>query len=164
MSSVCARDPVLRNESQKAAAKMKSIRPVADHVWQGDDDLMQALITVGAFLSLADGEVQKVERDALLNFLDQLHVAPRLWDLGEVFERRVHQLILGDDMQKLKIIVSALRPVAGLSLSSLVVPTAERVAAADRHMHSGELKGIELIRFIMKNLPDPFHGATARAN
>ena len=125
---------------------------------------MQALITVGAFVSLADGEVQTIERDELLNFLDQLHVAPRLWDVGEVFDHRVRQLIGGDEMQNLKIIVSALRPVAGLSLSSLVVRTAERVAAADRQMHSGELKGIELIRFIMKNLPDPFHGAKARAN
>ena len=43
---------------------------------------MQALITVGAFVSLADGEVQTVERDELLKFLDQLHLAPRPWDLG----------------------------------------------------------------------------------
>jgi len=151
---VCARE-----QSQKAASTMKkSIRAVADY------ELMQALITVGAFVSLADGEVQTVERDELLNSLDQLHVAPTLCDLGEVFERRVHQLIGGDEVHKLKIIVSALRPLAGLSLSSVVVRTAERVAAADLHMHSGELKGIELIRFIMKNLPDPFYGATARAN
>jgi hypothetical protein len=125
---------------------------------------MQALITVGAFVSLADGEVQTVERDELLNFLEQLHVAPRLWGLGEVFDHRVHQLIGGDEMQKLKMIVSAPRPLAGLSLSSVVVRTAGRVAAADRHMHSGELKGIDLIRLIMKNLSDPFHGANARPN
>jgi hypothetical protein len=43
--------------------------------------------------------------------------------------------------------------VIGLSLSSVVVSTAEQVAAADRHMHPNELQAIKLIRLIMTNLP-----------
>jgi hypothetical protein len=43
--------------------------------------------------------------------------------------------------------------VIGLSLSSVVVSTAEQVAAADRHMHPNELQAIKLIRLIITNLP-----------
>ena len=47
-----------------------------------------------------------------------------------------------------------LRPLAGLSLASVVVPTAERVAAADRKIHPGELQALKLIRLIMTAFPE----------
>ena len=49
--------------------------------------------------------------------------------------------------------MEALRPLAGLSLASVVVRTAERVAAADRKIHPGELRALKLIRLIMMTLP-----------
>jgi hypothetical protein len=58
-----------------------------------------------------------------------------------------------EDRDSASVIVETFRPLAGLSLSSVVVSTAERVAAADRHMHPNELQAIKLIRLIMTNLP-----------
>jgi hypothetical protein len=40
------------------------------------------------------------------------------------------------------VVIEALRPLAGLSLTSVVVRTAERVAAADRKIHPSEDKAI----------------------
>ena len=51
------------------------------------------------------------------------------------------------------VVIEALRPLAGLSLTSVVVRTAERVAAADRKIHPSEEKAISLIRLIMMSLP-----------
>lgn len=58
-----------------------------------------------------------------------------------------------EDRDRASVIVETFRPLAGLSLSSVVVSTAEQVAAADRHMHPNELQAIKLIRLIMTNLP-----------
>jgi hypothetical protein len=38
-------------------------------------------------------------------------------------------------------------------LASIVVRTAERVAAADRKIHPGELRALKLIRLVMMTLP-----------
>jgi hypothetical protein len=51
------------------------------------------------------------------------------------------------------VIVEKLRPLAGLSLASVVIRTAERVAAADRQIHRNELQAIKLIRLFMASLP-----------
>lgn len=133
--------------SNTTAAEM-----VADYLDQRDEEVMQALVAAGAFVALADGRVKAVERDELVNFLAGQWVAPETsrHDIGQVFDHRVRQFGGGDN---LKIMVEALRPLAGLSLSSLVVRTAERVAAADRHVHPDELQAIRLIRLIMTNLP-----------
>jgi tellurite resistance protein len=125
---------------------------VADHLDQRDDDVMGALITTGAFVSLADGQVETSERDELVNFLDGRQVVPGMSkrEIGEEFDRRVRRLRSGD---KIAMVVEALRPLAGLSLSSVVVRIAELVAAADGHIHPNELMAIKLIRLVMITLP-----------
>jgi tellurite resistance protein len=35
-----------------------------------DEEVMQVLVTAGAFVALADGRVETVERDELVNFID----------------------------------------------------------------------------------------------
>ncbi len=82
---------------------------------QSDREVMQALVTAGALVALADGQVDAIERDALVDFIDRL---------------------------------------AGRSLASIVVRTAERVAAADRQIHRGELNTLKLIRLLLMTLPN----------
>jgi tellurite resistance protein len=125
---------------------------VADYLDQRDEDVLQALAAAGAFVALADGQVKSIERDALVNFLDGQRLVPDMSrrEIGEAFDHRVRQFGGGDSIRG---VVEALRPLAGLSLSSVVVRTAERVAAADRHVHPDESHAIRLIRQIMTNLP-----------
>jgi tellurite resistance protein len=125
---------------------------VADYLDQRDEDVMQALAAAGAFVALADGRVRAVERDALVEFLDGQRVVPEMSraEIVDAFDHRVRQFEGGDNIGA---VVEALRPLAGLSLSSVVIRTAERVAAADRHVHPNESRAIRLIRQIMASLP-----------
>ena len=136
--------------SQRSSATGANL--VADYLDQRDDEVMQALITTGAFVSLADGQVETCERDELVNFLVGGQLVPGMSkrEIGEEFDHRVRRLRGGD---KIAIVVEALRPLAGLSLSSVVVRIAELVAAADGHIHPNELMAIKLIRLVMITLP-----------
>ena len=58
-----------------------------------------------------------------------------------------------EDRHGANTIVETLGRLAGLSLASIVVRTAERVAAADRKIHPGELRALKLIRLVMMTLP-----------
>ena len=71
-------------------------------------------------------------------------------EIAEAFANRVRQL---KDRDSASVIVESLHPLVGQSLSSIVVRTAERVAAADRQIHAGEVRALELIRLIMMRLP-----------
>ena len=70
--------------------------------------------------------------------------------IAKAFDRRVREL---EENYDPNLIIDALRPLAGLSLTSVVVRTAERVAAADRTIHPREEQAIKLIRLIMMSLP-----------
>ena len=124
---------------------------VADRLDNRDEDVMQGLVTAGALVALADGRVEEVERDELLNFIDRQQLAPTIprTDIAQVFDRRVRQL---QDRDSAEVIIENLRPLVGLSLASVVLRTAQRVAAADRQIHPGELRALELIRLIMTSL------------
>jgi len=128
-----------------------------------DEDVMHALVTVGAFVGLADGQLEAVERDELVNFIDQQGFVPTTSkrNIAEAFDYQVKQL---EDRYSPNVILEALRPLAGLSLASIVVRTAERVAAADRTIHPGELRSLKLIRLVMMILPAkrPMDSSTTR--
>jgi tellurite resistance protein TerB len=115
-----------------------------------DGDVMHGLVTAGALVALADGRVQAVERDELINFMRQLMLPISDDQIGELFERRVREL---RDRDVIAVVTEKLRPLAGLSLASVVVRTAERVAAADKQIHPNELQAIRLIRLFMASLP-----------
>jgi tellurite resistance protein len=95
----------------------------ADYLDQRDEEVMQALVTAGAFVAFADGQVEAVERDELVNFIHRQGLVPTIsqHEIGEVFDSRVRQL---EDRDSANVIVKAFRPLAGLSLSSVVVRTA----------------------------------------
>jgi tellurite resistance protein TerB len=113
-----------------------------------NEQVMHGLITAGAVVALADGRVDAIERDELVNFIDRQQLVPTIpkHDIGEAFDQRVRQL---KDRDSAKVIMESLRPLVGLSLASVVVRIAERVAAADRPIYPSELQALELIRLIM---------------
>jgi tellurite resistance protein len=124
----------------------------AEHFDHGDEELMQALVTAGALVALADGQLEIIERDEVVNFIDRQGLVPTISreQIAEAFDYRARQI---KDRQGANVIIEALGPLAGRSLASVVVRTAERVAAADRKIHPGELRALKLIRLIMMNLP-----------
>jgi tellurite resistance protein len=124
----------------------------SDYVAYSDNEVMQALVTVGALVALADGHLEDVERDELVGFVYRQDFAPAISKCGiaKAFDSRVRQL---EENYSPNLIMEALRPLAGLSLASVVVRTAERVAAADRKIHPGELQALKLIRLIMTAFP-----------
>ena len=117
-----------------------------------DEEVMQALVTAGALIALADGEIAAVERDALVNYLDRQGFVPTMssHDIAEAFDNCVEQL---KDRDGPEVIMNTFRPLAGLSLASVVVRTAERVAAADWQIHPAELAALKLIRLFLLTLP-----------
>jgi tellurite resistance protein TerB len=113
-----------------------------------DETVLRALVTAGAFVALADGRVDAVERDELVNFIDQQGFAPSIarQEIGDAFDNSVRHL---EDRDSANAIAEALRPLAGSSFASQVIRTAIQVAAADRCIHQGEVRALKLIRLIL---------------
>jgi tellurite resistance protein TerB len=118
-----------------------------------EQDAINALITAGAFVAAADGRVDSAEREEAVRYIDQA-VTPRMGKgrVAELFDERADRL---QDRDFAEVIVEALRPVPGLSLTSAVIEIAERVAAADGRMHPNESQAIRLIGLITMTLPEP---------
>ena len=112
-----------------------------------DEHVVKALITVAAFVALADGRLDAVERDEAVNYIDRRHLAPSIsrQRIAEFFDARAQRL---EDRDFADLIAEALRPIAALSLTFDVVRIAEQVAAADRHIDANEAHVIGLIRLI----------------
>jgi tellurite resistance protein len=113
-----------------------------------DEQVVRALVTVGAFVALADGRLDAIERDETVNYVDRQRLSPTVsrQRIAEFFDARARHL---EDRDFGDLIVEALRPVAALSLTFDVVRTAELVAAADRHVDPNEAQVIRLIRLIV---------------
>jgi tellurite resistance protein TerB len=120
----------------------------SDYRHNRDDTVLQALVTAGAFVALADGRVKTVEREELMNFIERQRFVPSIsrQQIGEAFDHRVRQL---EDRDSADVIAEALQPLAGLSLASAVIRTATQVAAADQHIHPGEVRALKLIRSVL---------------
>jgi tellurite resistance protein len=116
-----------------------------------DQEVLQALVAAGALVALSDGLLDDVERDAMVHFVDLQGFVPTVSrrEIAEAFDISVRQIQRGGASP----VVEALRPLAGLSLASIVVRTAGRVAAADRKIHPGELRTLKMIRLVMMTLP-----------
>ena len=103
-------------------------------------------------MALADGHLESGERDELVGFVHRQDFAPTFSPSGiaKAFDIRVREL---EENYDPNLIIDALRPLAGMSLTSVVVRTVERVATADRTIYPGEEQAIKLIRLIMMSLP-----------
>jgi tellurite resistance protein len=119
-----------------------------DLSYQRDEEVMQALVTAGAMVALADGFVARVEREELVDFIDRQGFVPSISPqrIAAVFDARVRAL---DDRNGPNVIVENFRPLAGLSLGSIVMRVALRVAAADGRLDHRELQTMHLIRLIL---------------
>ena len=79
-----------------------------------DEQALNALVTVGAFVALADGQVEVIERDEAVDYIHRRRLAPTISTqrIADFFNERVRHL---QDRDFAELIVDALRPVAGLS-------------------------------------------------
>ena len=112
--------------------------------------MIQALVTTGALVALADGRVKDIERDELLSYVDakDLVLTIAQQEIVVAFDNRVREI---EDRGSANVIVDAFRPLVGRSPSSFLVGVAERVAAADGYLHPNELQSIEIVRLIVTN-------------
>jgi tellurite resistance protein TerB len=112
-----------------------------------DEQVVKALVTVGAFVALADGRVQAIERDEAVGYIDRRRLAPTISQerIAEFFDDRARRL---QDRDFADVIVEALRPAAALSLNFDAVRIAELVAAADQHLVPNEAQVLRIIRLI----------------
>jgi len=128
-----------------------------------DEEILRALVAAGAFVALADGRVDPVEREAFLSFIDRQSLVPSISqdEIGRFFDGRVQQIKNQCDEID---IAEPLRPLTGLPSASAVVGAAERVAAADLQIHPREVEALNLIRRIMMTPSDrtdiPVHQAS----
>ena len=124
---------------------------VAEYFDQRDEQLMQALVTAGAFVALADGYVKDVERRELLSYVEGNDLVPTIAqrEIIEAFDNRVREI---EDRGSANVIVDAFRPLVGRS-SSFLLRVAERVSAADGYLDANELQSIEIVRLIITNPP-----------
>ena len=119
-----------------------------------DEQTLNALATVGAFVALADGQVEVIERDETVDYIHRRRLARTISTqrIADFFNERVRHL---RDRNVAELIVDALRAVPCLSLGSDVIRIAERVAAADGHVHPDEARMIRLLRLITMTFPEP---------
>jgi tellurite resistance protein TerB len=119
-----------------------------------DEQVVKALVTVGAFVALADGRVQAIERDEAVRYIDRRRLAPTISQerIAEFFDDRARRL---QDRDFADVIVEALRPAAALSLNFDAVRIAELVAAADQHLVPNEAQVIRIVRLIALPFPEP---------
>jgi tellurite resistance protein len=117
-----------------------------------DEQVVTTLVTVGAFVALADGHVDEIERDEAVNYIDRRGLAPTIsrQRIAEFFDARARHL---ENRDFADLIVDALRPMAALSLTFDVIRIAELVAAADRHVDPNEERMVRLIRLIAMTSP-----------
>jgi hypothetical protein len=119
-----------------------------------DEQAVIALATAAAFVALADGRVEAIERDEAVRYIARPLIAPTMSEerIAAFFDERSHRL---QDADFADLIVEALRPMASLSLTAHATRIAEQVAASDRHLHANEVQVISFIRLVTMRLPEP---------
>jgi hypothetical protein len=80
-----------------------------------DCDAVNALVTAGAFVALADGRVQTVERDEVVHYIHRRRFAPTREHVTYLVDERARQLQEADFAN---VVLEALRLVSSMSLTS----------------------------------------------
>lgn len=127
---------------------------VAPDPFDWHQQAVNALLVSGALVALADGRVDKVERDVAIDYIDQHQLAATMSrrDIAAKFDERVRCI---EERDFVDLVIDAFRPVPALSLTSDVLQIAALVAAADGQVLPIERGAIALIRLITTNLPAP---------
>jgi hypothetical protein len=118
-----------------------------------DHQAVMALVTASAFMALADGRVEAIERSEAVHHIDRRRVAHQSRDAPSpnFFDQRARRL---RDADLPDLIVDGLRPVACQLLTSDVIRIAERVLASGRYLIPNEVKATTLIRLITMTAPE----------
>ena len=141
--------------------RLSASKPIADAernaneaISCADGEVLQALATASAFVAAADGCDKVVSRDEFVRFVGGQGFVSEPWRcaLGEAFDGALRRLEADGDAPA--IVRETLRPLAGLSLASVVVRTAERVAGADGRMRQNRLQALVALRSILFELAD----------
>jgi len=118
-----------------------------------ENELLDAVVTAAALVARADGWVDPVEREQLLDFLDvnEFMLVFSRAEIVDAFERRIRELRKPDGT------VAALGRLRrqserrmARSLASLVVDAGEQVAAADCRLDPREQRILQLIRTTLR--------------
>jgi tellurite resistance protein len=98
-------------------------------------------------VAVADKRVDAVERDAVVHYIKERMRAPGLTgpSIVNLFDECARHL---QEQDFLDVAIEAFRPVQGMSFSSDVIEIAERVAAADGHVHLSEQRAVRLLRLL----------------
>jgi tellurite resistance protein len=115
---------------------------------------VNALLISSALVALADGRVDRIERDVAIDYIDQHQLAAAMSrrQIAAKFDQSVRCL---EDRDFVDLVIDAFRPVPALSLASDVLRIAELVAAADGQVLPIERGAVALIRLITTKLPAP---------
>lgn len=126
-----------------ANANVEAVPACSDAEWLG------ALATASAFVAAAAGCDESVSRNEFVCFVGQQGFVSgsERWALGEAFDQALRGMKGADNAPAM--VLETLRPLAGLSLASTVVRTAERVARADRRMRPDRTKALGALRSIL---------------
>lgn len=127
-----------------------------------EDDLLDAVVTCAALIARADGWVDPVERQQLLDFLERNEFLLLFTNeqVRDSFERRVR------DLREPGGAVAALARIrrhAGCASARMVVAVGEEVASADCRIDPREQRALQLIRASLEARPAPRASTRARA-
>jgi len=127
---------------------------IAGDPFDWHEQAVNALLVSGALVALADGRVDRNERDVAIDYIDQHQLAATMSrrHIAAKFGETVRCI---EDRDFVDLVVDAFRPVPALSLTSDVLRIAELVAAADGQVLPIERGAIALIRLITTNLRAP---------
>jgi tellurite resistance protein len=121
---------------------------IAGHLEGRDDELLDAVITAAALVARADGRIELVERDTLVDFMDRngfLFAFART-EIVDAFEHRLRQF---EEHGGAEVAVDSLERFAGRAPARLVIDVGWQVATADGHFHSRELHLLHLIHIAL---------------
>jgi tellurite resistance protein len=117
---------------------------IVAYLQRRNGELLDAVITAAAIVAEADGSADPVERRQLLVFLNRsglLAIVTRD-EVLDSFEDRVRQV---RDRRGFEMAMRSLERLAGRPLARLALDAGADVAAADGHLHPGELQRLALI-------------------
>src|SRR6476646_11494450 len=88
-------------------------------------EVMDALVTAAALVAVADGSVHVVEREELVNCIDEERLFPGFSrpEIAAAFDKRAQQL---QQRNGPEVIIKALRPLSGLQSTQLVLRIGRR--------------------------------------
>lgn len=130
----------------RKSGRMKSVKLKIAHNAYLEDTLFEAVITACAVVAFADGQVDALEREEIIRFVER---SPDLStyttiETRDAFESRIHEFqLVGGAFEAVLASVCRVQDSLG---AHIVICAAENVAVADGCMQPSERTALELIR------------------